>query len=61
MRGADTCCLCGNDEGVNYCPLCGHDFCETCRALYFDRGFAAVKQLLTRKPPQHCRGHEEAR
>lgn len=53
-----NCCLCGNDSEVKHCPLCGHDFCETCRLLYFDRGLAAMKQFMTRKPPRHCRGHE---
>ena len=41
-----ACCLCGNDSEVRHCPLCGHDFCETCRALYFDRGLAAFKQFM---------------
>lgn len=56
---AASCCLCGNDEGVKACPLCGHDFCDTCRELFFHRGVAALKEFLTRKPPRHCRGHEE--
>jgi hypothetical protein len=58
-----SCCLCGqgDDDGgqVRYCPACKHAFCDTCRELYFERGLAAMKQFLTRKPPAHCRGHEE--
>lgn len=54
-----TCCLCGYDEGVSHCPLCGHNFCGTCRGLYFDRGLEALKEFITRKPPRHCRGHGE--
>lgn len=60
---AKGCCLCGQDEAdgadVRHCSLCGHNFCDTCRALYFERGLEAVKQFLTRKPPRHCRGHKE--
>lgn len=55
----DTCCLCGNDEDVKHCPACRHDFCNLCRELYFYRGYEALKQFLTRKPPRHCRGHED--
>lgn len=56
-----TCCLCGQGEEdgatVAHCPECKHDFCDTCNALYFDRGIAWFKQFLFRKPPRHCKGH----
>ena len=59
-----TCCLCGQgeDDGahVAYCDKCKHAFCDTCRELFFERGLAAVKQFLTRKPPRFCGGHKEA-
>jgi len=54
-----SCCLCGGNVDVKHCPLCGHDFDKKCRDQYFERGLAAVKAFITRKPPRHCRGHEE--
>lgn len=43
---ADRCCLCGNTGAVKHCPMCGHDFCERCRANYFVRGWEAFKAFL---------------
>lgn len=59
------CCICGSQDGVAFCEVCRHNFCESHRSLIggswraaWERGAAAVSQWLTRNPPQWCFGHE---
>lgn len=53
-----TCCMCGSGWFVSYCPLCDHNFCVSCRTSYFERGLAAMKQLLLKVPPKFCECEE---
>lgn len=62
LRPAVTCCLCGiANETVAHCGICNHNFCRKCRYNLWGREGrvrAAVKQLLTKVPPMHCKCKE---
>lgn len=57
IRG--RCHICTRDLDVTYCPGCGHWFCEACKAEWWPRGWAAVKDLLFGSP-EDCCGPQEA-
>ena len=48
------CHLCQKQKMVEYCGKCAHWFCDGCRKRYFDRGIAAVKQMIGGRKPGCC-------
>jgi len=54
-----SCCLCGDDDleaEVRYCKSCAHNFCSSCRRLYFWRTIAFLERLMG-EDPVWCQGH----
>lgn len=50
-----NCCLCDDrTNDIKWCPACNHSFCKSCRASYFHRGVAALKEWMLSKPPAFC-------
>jgi hypothetical protein len=52
------CHICKEIKRISYCELCGHWTCPDCRGRYWQRGLAAVKEMLGGHTPGCC-GPEE--
>lgn len=52
MRG--KCHLCGEEKDIRYCKLCVHWFCDDCRRKYWERGYAAVMEMVGGRRPNCC-------
>jgi hypothetical protein len=53
-QSVKTCCICSGNEEVVYCSKCDHFFCLPCRYSLYRRGYEALKQWLTERPPKNC-------
>lgn len=48
------CHICRETKPISYCELCEHHFCAGCRAQYWHRGLAFVKELVAGPTPGCC-------
>ena len=49
------CHICQDREAeIDYCSLCKHWFCDSCRGRWFARGLEFVKQLAGGPQPGCC-------
>jgi len=54
MPPKGKCHICKDLREVVYCSRCAHWFCEECRGKYWERGFAAVMELVGGRHPGCC-------
>jgi len=50
------CHICQESTPIRYCPICDHWFCDQCRGKYWERGFAAVMELVKGRSGPDCCG-----
>lgn len=47
--GVPRCRLCSTTNNVEYCSMCGHYFCPTCKDKWPERFSAAVQEKIFRR------------
>lgn len=59
MRSSGRCHICVaqgryDSKPVDYCSVCKHWFCESCRTKWFDRTWEFLKEQFGGKKPGCC-------